>query len=137
MPHGNEHLFIICFIHGTSLLSRFFTSLTYSLYHCLFIVEWSGFFFIDCISQLVPAFLAQRYPGLQMTSGLWRQGWLRLRSHSGHTASPRSVAAGGCFVNSTRMILRVWSHGKHDIVISVMFYLWVVLLQPGCVNKQR
>lgn len=59
------------------------------------------------------------------------------KPHSGHTASPRSLATGGRFVNSTGMILGVWSRSKHDIVISVMFYVWGVSLQPGCVNKQR
>lgn len=45
------------------------------------------------------------------------------KPHSGHTASPKSLATGGRFVNSTGMILGAWDRNKHDIVISVMFYV--------------
>lgn len=139
MPRGNEHP-----------SSMYFTSMEcfyYSRFHTcdLFFmilsstVEWRGFFFIDYISQFGPAFLAERYSerSLWTKPGWWGQGWLRRRGHSDHSTSLRSSAAGGRFVNSTGAVLEVWSHSKHDIVISVMFYLWGVLLQPGCVNKQR
>ena len=44
---------------------------------------------------------------------------------------------GECLLCCARTVTRVWSPSKHDIVISVMFYLWEVVAQRGCVNKQR